>query len=82
MPSLQSIQLGDYALQGDGSDKQKMITEQPYNYRNTLTMRSEKECKLRINRSSFIDKTQRKCIQLHEYGFSGSGEYEFSVLII
>ena len=41
LPSLQSIQLGDNALQGDSGDKRKKIFEPPYNYRNTLTMRSE-----------------------------------------
>ena len=41
LPSLQSIQLGNNALQGDSGDKRKMITEEPYNYRNTMTMRSE-----------------------------------------
>ncbi|KAK8803194.1 hypothetical protein WA588_002345, partial [Blastocystis sp. NMH] len=40
LPSLQSIQLGDNALQGDSGDKRKMITEEPYNYRNTMTMRN------------------------------------------
>lgn len=43
MPLLQSIQLGDNALQGDNSDKRKMITKEPYNYANTMTMRSERE---------------------------------------
>ena len=43
LPKLQSIQLGDHALQGDnGADRQTIITE-PYNYKNTLTMRSEIE---------------------------------------
>ena len=41
LPVLQSIQLGNNALQGDSGDRRKMITEEPYNYRNTLTMRSE-----------------------------------------
>ena len=41
LPSLQSIQLGNNALQGDSGDKRKMIVEPPYNYRNTMTMRSE-----------------------------------------
>lgn len=40
---LQSMQLGIYTLQGDGTDRRKTIKEQPYNYRNTLTMRSEIE---------------------------------------
>ena len=37
MPLLQSIQLGGNALQGDNSDKRKMITKEPYNYANTMT---------------------------------------------
>ena len=41
LPALQSIQLGYNALQGDSGDKRKIISEEPYNYKNTLTMRSE-----------------------------------------
>ena len=41
LPTLQSIQLGHHALQGESGDRRKTITEPPYNYRNTLTMRSE-----------------------------------------
>ena len=41
LPALKSIQLGDNTLQGDSGDKRKMIVEPPYNYRNTMTMRSE-----------------------------------------
>ena len=43
LPKLQSIQLGDYALQGDDSYDRKTISDEPYNYKNTLTMRSENE---------------------------------------
>ena len=43
LPMLQSIQLGDYALDGDGGDDRKTIRNPPFNYKNTLTMRSEIE---------------------------------------
>ena len=43
MPSLQSIQLRNNALQGDGRDERKTISDEPFNYKNTLTMRSERE---------------------------------------
>ena len=43
LPKLQSIQLGDYALDGDDDDDRKTIIRVPYNYKNTLTMRSEIE---------------------------------------
>ena len=41
LPSLQSIQLRYKALQGDSGEKRKMIIDPPYNYRNTMTMRSK-----------------------------------------
>ena len=43
LPKLQSIQLGDGALNGDWRDNRKTISDEPYNYKNTLTMRSEIE---------------------------------------
>jgi len=43
LPKLQSIQLGGWALAGDGRDDRKTISNEPYNYNNTLTMRSEIE---------------------------------------
>ena len=43
LPKLQSIQLGDGALYGDERDNRKRIGTEPYNYKNTLTMRSEIE---------------------------------------
>ena len=43
LPKLQSIQLGDDALHGDPRDDRKTISDEPYNYKNTLTMRSEIE---------------------------------------
>ena len=41
LPKLQSIQLGDFALDGDAD--RKTISTIPYKYKNTLTMRSEIE---------------------------------------
>ena len=43
LPKLQSIQLGQWALAGDWGDDRKTISDEPYNYKNTLTMRSEIE---------------------------------------
>lgn len=43
LPSLQSIVLGNNTLEGDNGDRRKTISDEPYNYRNALTMRSEIE---------------------------------------
>ena len=43
LPKLQSIQLGSWALAGDGRDDRKTISTKPYNYKKKLTMRSEIE---------------------------------------
>jgi len=43
LPKLQSIQLGEFALCGDNRNDRKTISNKPYNYKNTLTMRSEIE---------------------------------------
>ena len=43
LPKVQSIQLNSGALAGDSRDGQKTICNAPYNYNNTLTMRSEIE---------------------------------------
>ncbi|KAK8805074.1 hypothetical protein WA588_000019, partial [Blastocystis sp. NMH] len=40
LPKLQSIQLGRSALDGDGGADRKTISDKPYNYKNTLTMRN------------------------------------------
>ena len=40
-PKLQSIQLDYCALVGDWRADRKTINDKPYNYKNTLTMRSE-----------------------------------------
>ena len=41
LPKLQSILLGLSAFEGDNRDDRKTISTEPYNYKNTLTMRSE-----------------------------------------
>ena len=41
LPKLQSIQLNGGALDGDYDDDRKTISDEPYNLKNTLTMRSE-----------------------------------------
>ena len=41
LPKLQSIELGCGALDGDKRDDRKTINNDPYNYKNTMTMRSE-----------------------------------------
>ena len=43
LPKLQSIQLDTGAIRGDYRDDRKTIRNKPYNYKNTLTMRSEIE---------------------------------------
>ena len=43
LPKLQSIQLGQIALKGDDGDDRKTTINKPYNYKNTLTMRSDIE---------------------------------------
>ena len=43
LPLLHSIQLGRWALEGDGRADRRTISNIPYNYKNTLTMRSEIE---------------------------------------
>ena len=43
LPKLQSIQLKEYALRGDYRDNRETIRDKPYNYKNTLTMRSDIE---------------------------------------
>ena len=43
LPKLQSIQLGHGAFWGDDRIDRKTINDKPYNYKNTLTMRSEIE---------------------------------------
>ena len=43
LPKLQSINLGWVSLKGDWRDDRKTISDEPYNYKNTLTMRSKNE---------------------------------------
>ena len=43
LPKLQSIRLDESAFEGDGDDDRKTISNPPYKYKNTMTMRSEIE---------------------------------------
>ena len=43
LPSLNTLQLHDCALQGDSGVDRRMISNEPYNFINTLTMKSENE---------------------------------------
>ena len=43
LPKLQSIRFAPGAFVGDIGDDRKTISNPPYNYNNTLTMRSEIE---------------------------------------
>jgi len=43
LPKLQSIRLDEGALYGDDRNDRKRIGTKPYNFKNTLTMRSEIE---------------------------------------
>ena len=43
LPKFESILLGYGALAGDGRADRQTIRNPPYNYKNTLTMRSEIE---------------------------------------
>ena len=43
LPNLQSIELGSSALNGDWRADRKTIRNEPYNFKNTLTMQSEIE---------------------------------------
>ena len=43
LPMLQSIQLDRWALGGDSRNDRETISKEPYNFKNTLTMRSEIE---------------------------------------
>ena len=41
---LRSINLGVGALAGDGNESQKLVQSEPFNYNNTLLMRSRIDC--------------------------------------
>ena len=41
LPKFHSIQFGERALYGDYDNDRKTISEEPFNYKNTLTMKSE-----------------------------------------
>ena len=76
LPTLQSFHIGSWSLQGDYRDNRKTISSEPYNYKNTLRMRSNNEWDNELNRSSFIDWDERRLEQLHVYRIRDIGEYE------
>ena len=76
LPTLQSLTIGSWSLQGDYRDNRKTISREPYNYKNTLRMRSNNEWDNDLNRSSFIDWDERRLEQFHVYRISDTGEYE------
>ena len=43
LPMLQSIRLGSWAFRGDSREERTTVNTEPFNYKNTLTMRSEIE---------------------------------------
>ena len=43
LPTLQSFHIGSWSLQGAYRDNRKTISSEPYNYKNTLRMRSDDE---------------------------------------
>ena len=55
LPLLQSVKLGDYAFRGDSN--RKTINEYPYNYNNTMIMKSDNKCENMNYRSSIADFT-------------------------
>ena len=78
LPKLQSIQLDWYALVGDARADRKTISNQPYNYKNTLTMRSEIEWV-----DEWIDLPSLTSFKGNDYNFMylGSVILESSVLV-
>ena len=40
LPALQYLELFNYVLQGDSNERRKAISTEPYNFKNTLTMKS------------------------------------------
>ena len=73
LPKLQSISLAKSAMECDNRDDRKTTSEESFNYKNTLTMRSENEWDW-VSRSSFIDFLQRRERQLLHHRFSVFGE--------
>ena len=71
LPQLQSIKLGG-AFGGDSS--RKTIDEYPYNYNNTLIMKSRNDWWKENNRSSIANIVHWKWRRLYEYRFRDSGE--------
>ena len=72
LPQLQSIKMNNLALIGDNS--RKTIDEYPYNYNNTMIMKSRIDWGRERNRSPIAGVIHRKWQQLHVFRFSGFGE--------
>ena len=69
---LQSVKLGDRAFRGDSN--RNTIDEYPYNYNNTMIMKSRIDWGRERNRSPIAGVIHRKWQQLHVFRFSGIGE--------
>lgn len=63
LPKLQSIVLDTNALEGDFNDDRKEIHVEPYNYKNTLTLKRAFSLLRSFDRPSFLDSLQGKRIQ-------------------
>ena len=72
LPQLQSIRMNNRAFIGDNS--RKTIDEYPYNYNNTMIMKSRIDWGRERNRSPIAGVIHRKWQQLHVFRFSGIGE--------
>ena len=64
LPQLHSIELDYCALRGDERDEQKALEEKPYNYKNTLIMKSGMLYDGGNDRSPFPDILQELSMQL------------------
>ena len=63
LPQLHSIELDYCALRGDERDEQKALEEKPYNYKNTLIMKSGCSV-IGVMTSPFADILQELSMQL------------------
>ena len=73
LPQLQSVKLGGGAF--SGASGRNTINEYPYNYNNTMTMRSRIGWGKEQHRSLIADVIHRKWKQFHVFRFGDSGEY-------
>lgn len=74
LSKLQSIELEYSACRGDSDSSRTTMKNKPYNYKNTLTMRSRFVLRGVMARSPFLNQLQRKRKQFHMYWFCDSGE--------